>query len=173
MKKTSANQFIRLTLLLLTSLVIAIGGGCSPASDAEIQKNAESAIAEAGISGVSVVVTAGAARVSGEVRDDAERDRVIQLTRNAGAASVIDNLTIKPDSPTRFDTNPALKGRINDALRRAGCDGSDVTSNEKSIFIVGRVSEDKYVECIRVANTAAGEKIENNLEILKSNTSQK
>lgn len=161
----------RRSISFLTLLIVMSGGlicaGCNRVSDAEIQKAAENAIANAGITGISVVVNGGVATVSGEVPDDAARKRVLMLTQNAGSDSVVDKLTIKPLSPARFETDPELKKRIEDALKTAGCDGADVSSNEKSIFLVGKVAEEKYAECIRVANRAAGEKVENYLRFGK------
>lgn len=149
--------------LLIALLVVLLGAGCGRVSDAEIQKAAENAITDAGITGVSVVVNGGIATVSGEVADEAARKRVLLLTQNAGPNSIVDKTTIKPIARVRFETDPELKKRIGDALQSAGCTGADVSSNEKSIFLVGEVTEEKYAECIRVANRAAGEKVENNL----------
>lgn len=151
--------------MVSAALLLLFAAVCSRNNDAELQKAISEAIAGVGITGVTVVVNDGVAAISGEVPDDAARDRVLTAIRSAAPKSVIDNLTVRPPGPTRFETNPELKKQIVEALKMAGCGGADVSSNAKSVFLVGEVIEEKYVECIRVANRAAGEKVENNLRV--------
>jgi len=157
---------MRTKFLTALSLIAVVFFAACGKSDAEMQKAVQDKLAADGVSGVTVAVNGGVAILSGEVADSTVRDRAEASARAVeGITSVTNNLKTRPlATPTPPPLDPALRGKVEENLKKAGCTGATVEVINGRITITGTVPAAKYTECIQVVNESGATGFENELE---------
>jgi osmotically-inducible protein OsmY len=152
-----------LTILSL-AIVMAIAA-CGGKSDADLQKAVQDKLATERITGVTVAVKDGVATLGGEVADITVKNRAGTAANVEGIKSVQNNITLKPlPTPVPPPADPALKGKVDEALRKAGCTGAVATIADGTVTLTGTVPSAKYAECIQVVNESGAGKLNNQLQ---------
>ena len=150
-------------LMLAVALFVSACGG---KSDADLQKAATDKLVADKVAGVTVSVKDGVATLAGEVADVTVKSKAeasVKLVE--GIKSVTNGLTTKPlPTPVAAPADPMLKGRLEEALKKAGCTGAIVETADGKITLKGTVPTAKYTECIQVAQQSGGMGIDNQLQ---------
>ena len=135
----------KLSLLVLTALVLSVFAAACGKKDADIQKAVQDKLTADGVSGVTASVKDGVATLSGEVADITVKTKAENSAKGVdGVKSVANNISLKPlPTPTPPIADPALTGKVT---------------------IKGSVPEAKYVECIQVVNQSGVGSIDNQLQ---------
>jgi len=151
-----------LTVLVLALTLVA--GACGK-KDADIQKAAQDKLSSENVTGASVTVKDGVATLTGEVADITVKNKAETAVKGTdGVKSVTNNLTLKPlPTPVPPPADPMLKGKVEEALKKAGCTGVTVDTASGKITLTGTVPEAKYTTCFQAASQAGGSSIQNNL----------
>lgn len=152
-----------LTLLTLTFVLVL--GACGK-KDSDIQKAVQDKLAADSVTGVTATVKDGVATLSGEVADVTVKNKAEAAAKTVdGVKSVTNNITLKPlPVATPAAPDPALTGKINENLKKAGCTGATAEVVNGKVTIKGTVPEAKYVECIQVVNQSGVTGIDNQLQ---------
>jgi hyperosmotically inducible periplasmic protein len=156
----------KLSLLVLTALVLSVFAAACGKKDADIQKAVQDKLTADGVSGVTASVKDGVATLSGEVADITVKTKAENSAKGVdGVKSVANNISLKPlPTPTPPIADPALTGKVTENLKKAGCTGATVTVENGKVTIKGSVPEAKYVECIQVVNQSGVGSIDNQLQ---------
>lgn len=135
-------------------------------SDADLKKAAGDKLSADKITGITVDVKDGVATLAGEVADATVKSEAEESVKSvAGIKAVTNVLTIKPHStPVPTPADPMLKGKLDEALRKAGCAGAAVEIKDGKVTITGTVPETKYGECFMVVSQAGATGIDNQLK---------
>lgn len=154
-----------ITIMLLAALATVVAA-CGGKSDADIQKAVQDKLTADGVSGVSTTVKDGVATLSGEVSDITVKNKAETLARSVeGVKSVSNNITPKAlPTPTPPIADPALTGKVNENLKKAGCTGATVTVENGKVTLKGTVPADKYAECFQVVSQSGVGSIDNQLQ---------
>ncbi len=138
-------------ITLFSIAVVAFAAACGK-SDSDLQTAVQQKMATDGITGVTVAVNDGVATLTGQVDDVTVRNRAEQSARSVeGITNVTNNLTTKPlPTPTPPPADPALKGKIEENLKKAGCTGLTVSTDGGRVTVSGTVPGAKYAECVQV-----------------------
>ena len=107
-----------------------------------------------GVTGVTVAVNGGVATLTGEVADITAKNKAEASTKAVeGIKSVVNNTTTKPlPVATPSAADPALTGKLNEAMKKAGVTGLTIEVVNGKAVIKGTVPEAKYAEVIRTIN---------------------
>ncbi len=156
---------MKIKILTITTVIAALlMAGCWGKSDADLAKDASDAIkADSATSGVTVEVKDGVATIKGEVADEAAKATAESKAKVEGIKSVINEVTVAPPPPIASAADPELKTKVEDALKKVGCDGATVELNDGVATLRGSVVKGKMGECVRAANEAKPRRVENQL----------
>lgn len=154
---------------LLTVLTLAVAMfviACGGKSDADVQKAVTDKLAADSVAGATVSVKDGVATLSGQVADITVKNKAEASAKSVeGVKSVVNNITLKPlPTPTPPPADPMLKGKVEEALRKAGCTGVTVEAVGGKVTIKGTVPDAKYAECIQVVNQSGAAGFDNQLQ---------
>ena len=153
-----------LTILTLT-LALLLAGACGK-KDADIQKEVQDRLAAQNVTGVTAAVNDGVVTLTGEVADITVRTRAEGAVRNVeGVKSVTNNITTRPlVQATPAAAEPALRGIVEENLKKAGCTGASVTVDGGTVTLSGTVPADKFATCVQIANQAGATRVVNQLQ---------
>jgi hyperosmotically inducible periplasmic protein len=153
---------IKLIVIAMAALVFLIGCG---KNDADIQKRAQERLNAEGISGAAVSVKDGVATLTGEVADQTVKNRAEAAVRVDGVSSVNNQLTLKPlPAPTPAPPDPEFRGKVEENLRKAGCNDVKIEIKDGKVFASGKAPDDKFIECVRVIQESGASGFENLIE---------
>ena len=157
---------MKIKFLTVIALAIALIAGACGKKDADVQKAVQDKLAADNVSGVTATVKDGVATLTGEVADITVKNRAETAAKTVdGVKSVTNNITLKPlPVATPAAADPALTGKINENLKKAGCTGATAEVVNGKVTIKGTVPEAKYVECIKVVNQSGVTGIDNQLQ---------
>lgn len=143
-----------LTILTIAAAMFAMA--CGGKSDADLAKAINDKFAAEKITGVTVAVKDGVATLTGEVADVTVKTKAEAAAKTVeGIKSVVNSLTTKPlPVATPAATDPALTGKLNEAMKKAGVTGLTIEVVNGKTTIKGAVPAAKYVEVIRLINEA-------------------
>ncbi|MEZ5347177.1 MAG: BON domain-containing protein [Pyrinomonadaceae bacterium] len=145
-------------LTIVTVLSVLFIVGCGGKSDADLSKAASDALtADATTSGVTVEVKDGVATIKGEVADEAAKSKAETLAKVEGIKSVTNEVTVKP-APETATTDSALKGTIEEALKKKGFDKLTIDTSTTPATMRGTYPKGKLAEAIQTAQEANGGK---------------
>ena len=156
------------TLIGFTLIASLLAVACGK-KDADIQKAVQDKLTADGVAGVTATVHDGVATLSGEVADVTVKSKAENSAKTVdGVKSVTNNISLKAlPTPTPPIVDPALAGKVNENLKKAGCTGANATVENGKVTIKGTVPEAKYVECIQVVNQSGAGSIDNQLQKAK------
>lgn len=141
-------------LTILTIAAVAFLAACGK-SDADLQKAVADKLAADKVTGVTATVKDGVATLTGEVADAAAKSKAEASAKVEGIKSVVNSLTLKPiPVATPAATDPALTGKLNEAMKKAGVSGLTIEVVNGKATIKGAVPAAKYAEVIKVINEA-------------------
>jgi hyperosmotically inducible periplasmic protein len=148
----------KLYLLVLVALVMSVFAAACGKKDTDIQKAVQDKLTADGVTGVTASVKDGIATLSGEVADITVKTKAENSAKGVeGVKSVANNISLKPlPTPTPLSTtDQALKGKLEENLKKGGCTGAVVEKVENGkVSLSGTVPEAKYPECIQIINQA-------------------
>lgn len=150
-------------LMLPVALFVSACGG---KSDADLQKAANDKLVVDRVAGVTVSVKDGVATLAGEVADITVKSKAETSVKSVeGIKSVTNGLTMKPlPTPVAAPADPMLKGKVEEALRKAGCTGATVATDGGTVTLTGTVPAAKFAECVQVAQQSGAAKVDNQLQ---------
>ena len=152
-----------LTILMLALAVMAAACG---KSDADLATAVNDKLRTDGVTGATATVKDGVATLTGEVADVTVKTKAENSAKSVeGVKSVTNNLTTKPlPDATPAAADPALTGKLNEDLKKAGCTGANATVVNGVATVVGEVPSAKYQECVQVINQSGITGLRNNLQ---------
>lgn len=148
---------MKIKFLTVLSIAIALFIGACGKSDADLSKAVTEKLAAEKITGVTVAVNLGVATLTGEVTDVTVKSRAEAAAKSVDGIKSVDvtNLRTRPlPVATPAAADPALTGKINEELKKAGCDGAVVSVVNGKPTVTGEVPKAKYTTCIQVINQA-------------------
>lgn len=152
-----------LTVLMLA--IAAMAAACGK-SDADLTKAVTDKLTADGVTGVTATVKDGVATLTGEVADQTVKTKAEASAKAVeGVKSVTNSLTLKPlPVATPAAADPALTGKINEGLKKAGCTGASAASVNGVVTVVGEVPAAKYRECVQIVQQSGITGIKNELK---------
>ena len=152
-----------LTILMLALAVMAAACG---KSDADLATAVNDKLRTDGVTGVTATVNDGVATLTGEVADITVKTKAENSAKTVeGVKSVTNNVTTRPiPVATPAAADPALTGKLNEDLKKAGCTGANATVVNGVATVVGQVPSAKYQECVQVINQSGITGLRNNLQ---------
>ena len=152
-----------LTILMLALAMLAAACG---KSDADLATAVNDKLKADGVTGVTASVNGGVATLTGEVADITVKTKAENSAKTVeGIKSVTNNVTTRPlPAATPAAADPALTGKINEDLKKAGCTGANVTVAGGKVTVTGTVPNAKYAQCIQVIQQSGITGIQNNLQ---------
>jgi len=155
-------KFKALTIL---TLAVALFLSACGKSDADITKAVNEKLAADKVTGVTASVKDGVVTLTGEVADITVKNRAENAAKTAeGQKSVVNSLTLKPlPTPVPAPADPMLKGKVEEALKKAGCTGATVATNGGTVTLTGTVPGAKFAECVQVAQQSGATNVDNQL----------
>jgi major membrane immunogen (membrane-anchored lipoprotein) len=120
-------------------------------SDADLQKAVTDKLKADNVAGVTAAVKDGVATLTGEVADITVKNKAEASAKAVeGIKSVVNSLTLKPlPTPVPAPADPMLKGKVDEALKKAGCTGVTIESKDGKITASGTAPDAKYAECVQ------------------------
>ena len=157
---------MRVKFLTVLSLAIALMFSACGKSDADLTKAVQDKLAADKVTGVTVSVKDGVATLTGEVADITVKNKAAASAKAVeGIKSVTDSTTLKPlPTPVPAPVDPMLQGKVDEALRKAGCTGATAKVSAGTVTLTGTVPEAKFAECIKVVNESGAGKLDNQLQ---------
>ena len=139
------------TVLMLT---VALFMSACGKSDADLTKAANDKLAADKVVGVTVAVKDGVATLTGEVADVTVKSKAEASVKAVeGIKSVTNSLTTKPlPVATPAATDPALTGKLNEAMKKAGVAGLTIEVVNGKATIKGTVPTAKYAQVVMAIN---------------------
>jgi len=136
------------------TLAIALFMSACGKSDADLTKAANDKLAADKVVGVTVAVKDGVATLTGEVADVTVKSKAEASVKSVeGIKSVTNNCTTKPlPVATPAAADPALTGKLNEAMKKAGVSGLTIEVVNGKATIKGTVPAAKYAEVVKVIN---------------------
>jgi osmotically-inducible protein OsmY len=152
-----------LTVLMLAIAVMAAACG---KSDADLTKAVNDKLKADGVTGVTATVKDGVATLTGEVADITVKAKAETAAKAVeGIKSVTNSVTTKPlPAATPAAADPALTGKINENLKKAGCTGASAASVNGVVTVVGEVPAAKFRECVQIVQQSGITGIKNELK---------
>lgn len=152
-----------LTVLSLAAMLFL--AACGGKNDADLQKAVTDKFTAEKITGVTVAVKDGVATLTGEAADAAAKKKAEDTAKGVeGIKSVTNSMTLKPlPTPAPAPADPMLKGKVDEALKKAGCTGVTTEAKDGKIIASGTVADAKYVECIQAINQSGATGFENKI----------
>lgn len=152
-----------LTILMLALAVMAAACG---KSDADLATAVNDKLRTDGVTGVTATVKDGVATLTGEVADITVKTKAENSAKTVeGVKSVTNNVTTRPiPVATPAGPDPALTGKLNENLKKAGCTGANAAVVNGVATVVGEVPRAKYQQCVQVINEAGITGLKNELK---------
>lgn len=146
-------------------MLVLMAAACGK-KDADIQKAAQDKLTAENVSGATVAVKDGVATLTGEVADITVKNKAETAVKGVdGVKTVNNNLTLRPlPTPVPAPADPMLKGKVEEALKKAGCTGATVAVSGGTVTLTGTVPEAKFAECVQAAQQSGASKVENMLQ---------
>jgi osmotically-inducible protein OsmY len=150
-----------LTLLCLATAVFMAACG---KSDADLKKAVEDKLKADNVAGVTVAVSGGVATLTGEVADAAVKTKVEASAKTVEGIKSVDNkLSTKPlPTPVPPPADPMLKGKLDEALKKAGCTVT-IDVKDGTVTATGTVPDAKFGECVQIINQSGLGKLDNKI----------
>jgi hyperosmotically inducible periplasmic protein len=148
---------MRTKFLTILTIAIALFVSACGKSDADLQKAVQDKLTADNITGVTVAVKDGAATLTGEVADITVKSKAEASAKTVEGIKSVDgaNLKTRPlPAATPAAPDQALTGKINEELKKAGCDGATVSVVNGKPTVTGEVPKAKYTTCLQVINQA-------------------
>ena len=138
---------------------------CGGKSDADLKKAVEDKLKADNVAGVTVAVKDGVATLTGEVADAAVKTKAETSAKGVeGVKSVTNSTTLKPlPTPAPAPADPMLKGKVDEALKKAGCTGITTEAKDGKIVASGTVADAKYAECVQAIMQSGATGFTNNI----------
>jgi hyperosmotically inducible protein len=156
---------MKIKALTILTLAIALFMSACGKSDADLQKAATDKLTADKVVGVTVVVKDGVATLTGEVADITVKNKAEASAKVEGIKSVDNKISLTAlPTPTPPPADPMLKGKVEEALKKAGCTGATVEIANGVVTLKGTVPEAKFGECVQVVNQAGAGKLDNQLQ---------
>lgn len=156
---------MKVKIFTILTLAIALFLAACGKSDADLQKAATDKLAEdKALASVTVSVKDGVATLNGTVINITDKTKAETAVKGVGAKSVTNNIEVKAPTPAPPPPDPMLQGKIDEALKKAGCTGAKATIANGVITLTGTVPEAKYAACFQAASEVGGMKIDNQLQ---------
>lgn len=156
---------MKLRFMTALSLVAVIFMSACGKSDADLQKAVQDKLTADKVTGVTVAVKDGVATLTGEVADITVKNKAEASAKVEGIKSVDNKITLKPlPTPTPPPADPALKGKIEENLKKAGCTGLTVDTAAGKVTVSGTVPDAKYAQCVQVVNESGALGFTNNIQ---------
>ena len=157
---------MKIKFLTVLSIAIALFISACGKSDADVQKAVQAKLAADNVTGVTVAVKDGVATLTGEVADVTVKSKAEASAKAVeGVKSVTNSLTTKPlPVATPAAADPALTGKINEELKKAGCTGASAAVVNGKVTVTGEVPGAKYAECVQVVMQSGATGIDNQLK---------
>lgn len=153
-----------LTILSIAAVLFIAACG---KSDADLQKAVNDKLAADKVTGVTATVKNGVATLTGEAADITVKNKAESTAKGVEGIKSVDvsKVTLKPlPTPVPPVADPMLKGKAEEALKKAGCDGATVTSDGGKISIKGTVPAAKYTTCMQAISGIGAAGIDNQLQ---------
>jgi len=155
-------------LKLYTTMALAIAlflSACGGKSDADLQKAVNDKMAADHIAGITAAVKDGVATLTGEVTDITMKTKAETSVKGVeGIKSVTNNVNVKTPVATPPPADPMLQGKVDEALKKAGCTGAKAEIKEGTVTLTGTVPDAKYAECIKTVQESGAGKLDNQLQ---------
>ena len=157
---------MKIKFVTILTIAIALFMSACGKSDADLQKAVQDKLAADKVSGVTVAVKDGVATLTGEVADVTVKSKAEASAKTVeGIKSVTNSLTTKPlPVATPAAADPALTGKVNEDLKKAGCTGATATVVNGKVTVTGEVPAAKYGECVQVLMQSGATGIDNQLK---------
>lgn len=156
---------MKLKLFTVIALAVALFMSACGKSDADLQKAATDKLAADKVSGITVAVKDGVATLSGDTKDITVKTKAETSVKSVeGIKSVTNNVNVVTPPATPPPADPMLQGRVDEALKKAGCTGATATIKEGVITLTGTVPEAKYATCFKAVSEVGGAKVDNQLQ---------
>jgi osmotically-inducible protein OsmY len=157
---------MKIKVFTVITIAIALFLSACGKSDSDVQKAANDKLKADNVAGVTVAVKDGVATLTGEVADITVKNKAETSVKAVdGVKSVNNSLTLKPlPTPVPPPADPMLKGKVEEALKKAGCTGATVEINNGTVTLKGTVPEAKFGECVQVVNQSGAGKLDNQLQ---------
>ena len=156
---------MRAKFLTVLMLAIAVMAAACGKSDADLTKAVNDKLKTDGVTGATATVKDGVATLTGEVADQTVKAKAEASAKVEGIKSVTNNLTLKPlPVATPAAADPALTGKINEDLKKAGCTGASAAVVSGVVTVVGEVPAAKYRECVQIVQQSGITGIKNELK---------
>lgn len=145
---------MKVKIFTVLMLAVALFVSACGKSDADLQKAATDKLAADKVTGVTVAVKDGVATLTGEVADVTVKSKAEASVKTVeGIKSVTNSLTTKPlPVATPAATDPALTGKLNEAMKKAGVSGLTIEVVNGKATIKGTVPAAKYAEVVKIIN---------------------
>ena len=158
---------MKIKFLTVLTIAIALFISACGKSDADLTKAVNEKLAADKITGVTVAVKDGVATLTGEVDDVTVKTKAETSAKSVeGIKNVVStDLKTKPlPVATPAAPDPALTGKINESLKKAGCTGATVAVTNGKVTVSGEVPGAKYAECVQVIMQSGITGIDNQLK---------
>ena len=146
-------------------LAVALFMSACGKSDADLTKAATDKLTADKVTGVTVTVKDGVATLSGDVIESVKTKAEASVKSVEGIKSVdASKITVKAlPTPVPPPADPMLKGKLDEALKKAGCTGITIETHEGTVTATGTVPDAKYGPCIQIINQSGLGKLDNKL----------
>ena len=158
---------MKIKFLTVLTIAIALFISACGKSDADLTKAVNEKLAADKITGVTVAVKDGVATLTGEVADVTVKTKAETSAKSVeGIKNVVStDLKTKPlPVATPAAPDPALTGKINESLKKAGCTGANVTVVNGVVTVLGEVPAAKYQACMQAIQEAGITGLKNELK---------
>ena len=153
---------------LFTVLALAVAlfvSACGGKSDTDIQKAANDKLVADKISGITASVKDGVVTLTGDVKEIIVKTKAESSVKSVeGVKSVTNNINVVTPPATPPPADPMLQGRVDEALKKAGCTGATATINNGVVTLTGTVPEAKYATCFKAVSEIGAGRVENQLQ---------
>jgi len=160
---------MKIKFITVLTIAIALFMSACGKSDADLQKAVADKLAADKVTGVTAAVKDGVATLTGEVADAAAKKKAEDSAKAVeGVKSVVNSTTLKPiPVATPAAADPALTGKANENLKKAGCGTANVTVVNGKATLTGEAPKGKLAECVRTVNEAGVTGLDNQLKEAK------
>lgn len=157
---------MKIKFLSVLMLALAVMASACGKSDADLATAVNDKLKADGVTGVTATVNGGVATLTGEVSDVTVKTKAETSAKSVeGIKSVTNNVTTKPlPTATPAAADPALTGKINEDLKKAGCTGANAAVVNGVVTVVGEVPAAKYRECVQIVQQSGITGIKNELK---------
>lgn len=151
-------KFKFITVISLAFILLL--GACGK-SDADLQKEAETAV-KAKAPDATVVVEDGTVILTGEAKDEEAKKAAEEAARVEGVKDVRNEMTVTP-KPTPAVADEAKKKAVQEALTKKGFTNVTVDATTSEVTLRGTVPKGKLGEAVQAAQEAGKVRVNNQL----------